>query len=173
MDRQKQVEEMTRELSNIQTYAYMEIYPCRQKQPNEIVAEHLVRKGWIKPDESAVVMTREEKVSLLHEMYEQGRFDAMADLNINGKIVLTEEEYENLQEKIRILEVQLDLERTRTLEEWLKITRKETAEKIANNIEDILQEPYKGKTEKQEYQRKGMEEGLRMALEICKEIIEE
>ena len=82
MDRQKQVEEMTRELSNIQTYAYMEIYPCRQKQPNEIVAEHLVRKGWIKPDESAVVMTREEKVALLQDMDEQGRFDAMADLKI-------------------------------------------------------------------------------------------
>lgn len=60
MDKQKQIEEMTRELSNIQTYAYMEIYPCDQKQPNEIVAEHLVRKGWIKPDENVVVITREE-----------------------------------------------------------------------------------------------------------------
>ena len=87
-------------------------------------------------------------------------------------VVLTREELENLQEKIRILEVQLDLEQTRTLEEWLKITRKKTAKKIANNIEDILQLPYKGKTEKQEYKRKGMTEGLRMALEICEEVME-
>lgn len=36
------------ELSNIQTYAYMEIYPCRQKQPNRIVAEHLIMKGYRK-----------------------------------------------------------------------------------------------------------------------------
>ena len=55
-------------------------------------------------------------------------------------------------------------------EELLKQERKETAEKFANDIEDILKQPFEGKTEKQEWQRKGMEEGLRMALEICKEI---
>lgn len=49
---------------------------------------------------------------------------------------------------------------------------KDTAEKFANSIEDILKQPFEGKTEKQEWQRKGMEEGLRMALEICKEIKE-
>ena len=36
------------ELSNIQTYSYMEIYPCRQKQSNRIVAEHLIMKGYRK-----------------------------------------------------------------------------------------------------------------------------
>lgn len=41
------------ELSNIQTYAYMEIYPCRQKQPNRIVAEHLIMKGYRKESDTA------------------------------------------------------------------------------------------------------------------------
>lgn len=47
------------------------------------------------------------------------------------------EEYEKLLEKIRILEVQLDLERTRTLEEWLKIKEKQTAKRIYQIADEI------------------------------------
>ena len=55
----------------------------------------------------------------------------------------------------------------------IKAWKKETAEEISNEIEDILQVPYKGNTDKQMLIRKGMTEGLKMALEICKEIIGE
>lgn len=40
------------ELSNIQTYSYMDIYPCRQKQSNRIVAEHLIMKGYRKESDT-------------------------------------------------------------------------------------------------------------------------
>lgn len=62
-----------------------------------------------------------------------------------------------------------EFERDKAIEE---MSRKEMVEKITNSIEDILQQPFEGKTDKQVWQRKGMEEGLRMALEICKEIME-
>ncbi len=62
-----------------------------------------------------------------------------------------------------------EFERDKIIEE---MARKEIVEKIVNNIEDILQQPFEGKTDKQKWQRKGMEEGLKMALEICKEIME-
>lgn len=62
-----------------------------------------------------------------------------------------------------------EFEQDKIMEE---IARKEIVEKILNSIEDILQQPFEGKTDKQKWQRKGMEEGLRMALEICKEIME-
>ena len=72
MDKQKQIEEMAKDLYGIQTYAYMEIYPCRQKQPNEIVAEHLVRKGWIKLAENAVVLTQKELIEMQLKYYNGG-----------------------------------------------------------------------------------------------------
>ena len=51
-------------------------------------------------------------------------------------------------------------------------TRKETAEKIAHAIEALLKERFIGLTLRQHLQRTGMEEGLKMALEIAKEITE-
>lgn len=42
-------------------------------------------------------------------------------------------------------------------------------ENVKDNIGSLLNEPFVGKTEKQQWQRKGMEEGLKMALEICNE----
>ena len=96
-------------------------------------------------------------------------------------VVLTGEEYEKLNNAVD--SVQVAVSSFTRLETLYKIkckelelaeekTRKETAEKFANSIENILKQPFEGKTEKQEYQHKGMEEGLRMALEICKEITE-
>lgn len=48
-------------------------------------------------------------------------------------------------------------------------TVKDTAKEIEDKIQELLNTPFDGKTEKQEYQRKGMEEGLKMALEIVRE----
>ena len=47
--------------------------------------------------------------------------------------------------------------------------KKDTVEEIEDKIQELLNTPFDGKTEKQKYQRKGMEEGLKMALEIIKE----
>lgn len=46
---------------------------------------------------------------------------------------------------------------------------KETVKEIKDKIQELLNTPFNGKTEKQEYQRKGMEEGLKMALDIVRE----
>ena len=75
MDKQKQIEELTTDLCGIQTYAYMDIYPCRQKQSNEIVAEHLVRKGWIKPSDNAAVLTEFESFGAIEDLLTE--FDEM------------------------------------------------------------------------------------------------
>lgn len=45
---------------------------------------------------------------------------------------------------------------------------KNTAKKIEDKINNLLDTPFEGKTEKQKWQRKGMEEGLKMMLEIVR-----
>ena len=47
--------------------------------------------------------------------------------------------------------------------------KQDTVEEIEDKIQELLNTPFDGKTEKQKYQRKGMEEGLKMALEIIRE----
>lgn len=56
-------------------------------------AERLVDLNYQKVDKDSVVLTKTEKEKLLHEMYEQGRFDALADLDKNGKVVLSHDEF--------------------------------------------------------------------------------
>lgn len=46
---------------------------------------------------------------------------------------------------------------------------KATMTYLTYKIRELLDQPFIGKTEKQLYQRKGMEEGLKMALEIVQE----
>ena len=82
-------------------------------------------------------------------------------------VVLTREQYDNM----------FEYKTTRggffnILDTVRKVEREETVEKITKNIEELMVTPFEGKTDKQMLQRKGMEEGLRMALEICKEIME-
>ena len=48
---------------------------------------------------------------------------------------------------------------------------KEFAEELKQEINDLFVLEYKGKTEKQLYIRKGMEEGLKMAIEITDQLI--
>lgn len=159
----KQIEEMVKDLSNIQTYAYMEIYPCRQKQPNKIVAEHLVRKGWIKPDENAVVLMGTEKeerfIDLLVEFDEMG-FEPTTlppqDMSV--------EEYTAFY-KNKLLH---------TFATGIKNSRKETAEKFAEKVSQAIVDntyPY--------FDKNGKPVNIWRAIvgydkidEICKEIVE-
>lgn len=63
------------------------------------VAKHFYNEGYRKIPEGSVVLSKEEKQKLLKEMYEQGKFDALADLEKDGKVVLSKEEYEHLKAK--------------------------------------------------------------------------
>lgn len=59
--------------------------------------------------EDSIILTKAEKEKLLHEMYEQGRFDAIADLEKEGKVVLSKEDYiENQRLKELLNEKRLD-----------------------------------------------------------------
>lgn len=63
------------------------------------IASGLYEQGYRKIDKDSIVLSKNEKQKLLKEMYEQGRFDAIADLDKEGKVVLTreeKEEYESL-----------------------------------------------------------------------------
>lgn len=50
---------------------------------------------------------------------------------------------------------------------------KEFAEKLKQKIKSVSDIGFTGKTEKQLYQRRGMEEGLRMAIEIVDDLVTE
>lgn len=52
---------------------------------------------------------------------------------------------------------------------FVQQVKEDTTKDIEDKIQKLLNTPFEGKTEKQEYQRKGMEEGLKMALEIIAE----
>lgn len=83
-----------------------------------------------------------------------------------GAVVLTREEHKAWIEKIRILEVQLDLERTTSIEQMLKTKGKHTANKIMNDLSgDVLV------VDTKEY---GSIEvvSLERLVEICKELTE-
>ena len=85
-----------------------------------------------------------EKQKLLKEMYEQGRFDAIADLEKEGKVVINKEEYENLKKELKEMEEQRDEQAYITedlIQEkhlWTEQARKETAEKFARKVKEVI-----------------------------------
>jgi hypothetical protein len=52
-------------------------------------ATYLYEQGYRKLSKDSAVLTKTEKEKLLKEMYEQGKFDAIADLEKEGKFILT------------------------------------------------------------------------------------
>lgn len=141
-DKQKQIEEMAKNCSNCLHYEVCSLWTTTDLDEDEAY-KYCFGRYKSKLTEDMVMLKKEE----LQENY------------------VSKTLYEQLQKVSLTRKEQID-----KLCQKLMETRKETAEKISSSIEDILKEPYKGKTEKQEWQRKGMEEGLRMALEICNEI---
>ena len=97
MDKQKQIEEMA-QCKNSFGITCNEC--CTKACDRYSLAEELYNEGYRKIPEGAVVPTGEEKQKLLHEMYEQGKFDAIADLENDGKVVLTKEELEKMRQGI-------------------------------------------------------------------------
>lgn len=76
MDKQKQIEDMAKIIScdcSIKTMSQCEGFDdCKACR-----ATDLYNAGYRKIPEKSVVLTREEKQKLLHEMYEQGKFDGV------------------------------------------------------------------------------------------------
>ena len=81
--------------------------------------------------DDTVVISKEETQKLFKEMYEQGKFDAIADLEKKGKVVISKEEYEILIKQNKGLKEEnhtLRLENN-DLEAQVEQAHKETAEK--------------------------------------------
>jgi hypothetical protein len=121
------------------------------------IAEMLVSYGYRKIPDGVVVLT-ESKEELLHEMYEQGKFDAMADLEKDGKVVLTREEYDGL----KLI--------ASNYGKAIKETEIKTAEKFAERLkEEVLN--YCGTPEEMWLFEAGKIDFCQDIDEICKEII--
>ena len=104
----------------------------------------------LKINENEVVISKEEKQKLLKEMYEQGRFDAIADLEKDGKVAISKEEYDRLKDNIVDLKydkIELKQEisekenKIKLLEETIEcikfnvdFTRKETSREIFEEL---------------------------------------
>lgn len=87
--------------------------------------------------EDSVVLNKTEKQKLLKGIYEQGKFDALADLEKNGKVVLTKEE---LNEKYVIIDA---LVQCKEELEFIKRRNADTNEKIASEIADYVKKSRK------------------------------
>lgn len=92
MNKEKKIKEL--EQTIIKICPTLSIEYCTGKPCTECIAEHLQYAGYRKINENDIVISKEEKQKLLKEMYEQGKFDALADLDKEGKVVLSREEYQ-------------------------------------------------------------------------------
>ena len=90
-DKEKQIEEMARVLCRNQCTSCTGA-TCLALLNCKALYEH----GYRKINENEIVISKEEKQKLLKEMYEQGKFDAIADLEKEEKVVIGKEEYEKL-----------------------------------------------------------------------------
>ena len=108
MDKEKQIEEIAtimcnNEISCADCFSAYEKNVWKTKIKDKAkhceiyrYAQNLVKKGYRKITENEVVISKEEKQKLLKEMYNQGKFDAIADLEKDGKVVISKEEYASL-----------------------------------------------------------------------------
>lgn len=87
MDKEKQIEDLTNIIDSFHIRTYSNA---------KAVAKFLVEKyNYRKINEDEVVISKKEKQKLLKEMYKQGRFDAIADLEKDYKVVLSKEKLES------------------------------------------------------------------------------
>ena len=91
--------------------------------------ERKAKTKTVKITENEVVISKEEKQKLLKEMYEQGKFDALADLDKEGKVVIGKEEYEKITKEL------VTEQRAKEIaQEFFGIVRKETAQETLENF---------------------------------------
>ncbi len=147
MDREKQIEEIAKDIKDSLLLHFDKtiLYPY--------LAQDLNNKGYRKINENEIVISKEEfwklsnkfskkeldeivefhkskarkeeKQKLLKEMYEQSKFDAIADLEKEGKVVISKEEYEKITKEL------VTEQRAKEIaQEFFGIVRKETAREI-------------------------------------------
>lgn len=97
MDKEKQIEEMAKAFCEVAHYDFCKNTAC-YACPVKLFTIKVYDKGYRKINDNEIVISKEEKQKLLKEMYEQGKFDALADLEKEGKVVIDKEEYETKKE---------------------------------------------------------------------------
>ena len=142
MDKEKQIEKMY-----ILNTILQEVKPLKLREKIYWrIVEFL--NDYRKINENEVVISKEEKQKLLKEMYAQGKFDAIADLEKDYKVVISKEEYEKYQNFKRNVEHSFEYiqgydDGKEFAEKFYKPlvraeTRKETAREILNDIGNYL-----------------------------------
>lgn len=132
-DREKRINEMSRDMcfhTNCSVVGRCYELNCETTW----VAEKLIDLNYQKVDKDSVVLTKAEKEKLLHEMYEQGRFDAVADLEKEDKLVLSREELHEVEENAYQVGIAIGK----------KLGGKETAEFWHDKIDTALLAMWKG-----------------------------
>ena len=116
---QKQIEKMAKIIgeNSWEGITRPECYVC---------AEALYNIGYTQPiKDGDVVLSSREKLELYKEAYEQGKFDANAEIAVGEKVVVSRAEYEALQSDL--INTEMNLQHiTKEYEQ----TRKETAQTI-------------------------------------------
>ncbi len=95
MDKEKQILEMAKLIDDrlLEARNYL---GSMNRGEGYWIAQKLIDFYQPKINDNEIVISKEEKQKLLKEMYKQGKFDAIADLEKDGKIVISKEEYERL-----------------------------------------------------------------------------
>ena len=91
------------------------------------IAKALYNAGYRKVDETA-------KMKFYKEAYEQGKFDANAEIAVGEKVVMSKEEYERQSKRYRNLEINYE-----DVFNELQQTRKETAREILQKVIDFME----------------------------------
>lgn len=143
MDKQKQLEEMIRDLIP---------FLVKEEFVEEILKQPFSYFDGMYEDEKAIC---KELIRLNYRKIQE------------DEIVILKKDYEDYEDLFKNFDNYL-FEYRKFADNRIKETRKDTVKEIENKIQELLNTPFDGKTEKQEYQRKGMEEGLKMALEIVR-----
>ena len=136
-DKEKQIEEINNFIETACDYKNRK--QCRRFTTcNKCRATVIYEQGYRKLSKDSVVLSKSEKQKLLKEMYEQGKFDALADLEKDGKVVLTREELEEKYEPSEtFMPVARELEDLKqSLKDKIVLTREEF-EKKEKQIKDL------------------------------------
>lgn len=123
----KQIEEMYQEFLQYKHDTMCEVFSYKG------MCENFINLGYRKINENEIVISKEEKQKLLKEMYEQGKFDAIAGLEKDGKVVISKEELDILKDIGSLKNKVQEALNINPIEELIQVERtacKETAEKI-------------------------------------------
>ena len=127
MDKEKQIEEMYQIFLNYKFSMPAEDFSYKG------MCENFIDNNYRKINDNEVVISKEEKQKLLKGMYEQGKFDAIADLEKEGKVVIIKDKYERLN-KLFTYDKPLCDRIFNFVTEIKEKTRKETAREIFNAL---------------------------------------